>query len=157
MANRQSTFNSAGCNSSFTTYSNNFNSLLNYGTGVQSLVGSYLSNSGLSSYLTAYFNYYEAVVATMNPQVQALFNSFLTPLNQLTQGSSCSFIRTTLDSFVNNSCNTNFPYIYAISILVIAMSCCFFFLMILSYFLTTRIEYYTFLNGDLSNYREDRE
>jgi hypothetical protein len=44
---------------------------------------------------------------------------------------------------------------YAISILVIAMACCFFFMMILSYFLTTRLEFYAFLNGDLTNYDEN--
>jgi hypothetical protein len=44
---------------------------------------------------------------------------------------------------------------YAISILVTAMAGCFFILMILSYFLTTRLEFYAFLNGDLTNYDEE--
>lgn len=44
---------------------------------------------------------------------------------------------------------------YSVSILVTAMAGCFFFMMILTYFLTTRLEFYAFLNGDLSNYNED--
>lgn len=44
---------------------------------------------------------------------------------------------------------------YSVAVLVTAMACCFFFMMILSYFLTTRLEFYAFLNGDLTNYDED--
>ncbi len=44
---------------------------------------------------------------------------------------------------------------YAISCLVTAMAACFFVMMILSYFLTTRLEFYAFLNGDLTNYDEE--
>ena len=91
----------------------------------------------------------------MNGYVQSLFNSFLQPYQSLLAGSSCNFLTDSLNSLVNTSCNRDFPEMYAISVLVIAMACCFFFMMILSYFLTTRLEFYAFLNGDLTNYDEN--
>lgn len=35
------------------------------------------------------------------------------------------------------------------------MTACLFFMMIVSYFLTTRLEFYAFLNGDFTNYDQD--
>lgn len=126
--------------------------MLSFGTDVQTIANGYISDSGLQGYRTAYFNYYEGVTTLMNTFVQSLFNSFLQPYQNLLDGSSCSFLTMSLNSLVNTSCNRDFPEIYAVSILITAMAGCFFFLMILSYFLTTRLEFYAFLNGDLSNY-----
>lgn len=156
MNNRESSFftTTPGCTTTtYTQYRNNFNALSVFGNNVQTIAGSFLADQGLNNYETAYFNYYEAVAAVINPTIQSLFASFITPYEQLTSGSSCNFVTTSLNSLVNTSCNSNFPYIYAVSILVIGMSCCFFFLMILSYFLTTRLDFYAYLNGDLTNYK----
>ncbi len=94
-------------------------------------------------------------MALMNENVQSLFQSFIKPYQQLLDGSSCSFLTQSLNSLVITSCNRDFPEMYAISILITAMAGCFFFMMISAYFLTTRMEFYAFLNGDLTNYDED--
>lgn len=90
----------------------------------------------------------------MNSYTQSLFKSFLGPYNALIGGSSCSYLTGVLNSLVNNTCNNNFPYIYALTVLTIIITCFFFLLTILSYFLTVRMEFYAYLSGDLGNYDE---
>lgn len=114
-----------------------------------------MNDVGLQNYRIAYFNYYEALTTFMNSQLQTIFASFLQPYLKLLAGSSCSFLTDSLNSLVNTSCNRDFPEMYAISCLVTAMAGCFFCMMVLSYFLTTRLEFYGFLNGDFTNYDED--
>jgi hypothetical protein len=114
-----------------------------------------MNDVGLQNYRTSYFNYYEALTTFMNSQLQDMFASFLVPYRQLLDGSSCSFLTDSLNSLVNTSCNRDFPEMYAISCLVTAMAGCFFCMMILSYFLTTRLQFYAFLNGDFTNYDEN--
>ena len=88
----------------------------------------------------------------MDNYTQTLFESFLSPYSSLVDGSSCSFLTNSLNNLVDSSCNNNFPYIYALTALAISLSCLFFFLMILSYFLTVRMEFFEYLDGDLDNY-----
>ncbi len=154
VANRQSSFTSHNCSANFNTYSSNFASLNNFGNSVNDLISSYLADSGLSTYTSSYFGYYETVSTLMNTYTQSLFQSFLAPYNSLIGGSSCSYLTGVLDSLVDNTCNSNFPYIYALSILTIIMTCFFFVMMILAYFLTVRMEFYAYLSGDLGNYDE---
>lgn len=90
----------------------------------------------------------------MNNQTRQLFLSYLTPFNTLIDGSQCSFLTTELDTLVATACNSNFPYIYVLTVLTICMSICFFFLMIFSYFLTTRMEFFEYIEGDFDNYDE---
>jgi hypothetical protein len=149
---RQASFTSHNCASNFNTYQNNFNALNAYGDSVSALTASYLNDGGLSTYTTNYYNYYMTVSKLMNDYTQSLFQSFLGPYQSLIGGSSCTYLTTVLNSLVNNTCNNNFPYIYALSILTIIMTCFFFVLMILAYYLTVRMEFYEFLNGDLGNY-----
>ena len=86
-----------------------YQALLSFGTDVQTLTNGYISDAGLQSYRTAYFNYYEGVTTLMNTFVQSLFTSFLQPYQSLLDGSSCSFLTTSLNSLVNTSCNRDFP------------------------------------------------
>jgi len=146
---RQSALNNFGCN--FTTYNNSLNGLSAFGQDVNNLVGSYLSQPGMSTYQSNYFNYYNAVSQLMNNYTQSLFMSFLTPYQKLIQGSSCSFITTTLNNLINTSCNRDFPYIYAVTVLMLVMASIFFIMMVIAYALTTRMEFFTFLKGDLKS------
>jgi hypothetical protein len=123
-----------------------------YGKDIKTLTNSYLQDPGLSTYSTKYFGYYNLVRSFMNSYVQSLFNSFLKPYQSLVGGSSCTYLSTSLNNLIDNTCNNNFPYIYALTVLVIIMSCFFFFMMIFSYFLTVRMEFYEYLSGDLNNY-----
>ena len=90
----------------------------------------------------------------MSNQTQQLFLSFLEPFNTLVAGSQCSYLTTKLDTLVSTACDNNFPYIYIITVMSICISICFFFLMIFSYFLTVRMEFFQYLEGDFANYDE---
>ena len=151
---RVSNFNSSNCLANFATYKNNFDSLNNFGKDIKTLTVSYLQDNGLGTYSTNYFNYYNLVHTFMNSYVQSLFESFLKPYQSLVGGSSCTYLSSSLNNLIDNTCNNNFPYIYALTILVIIMSCFFFFMMIFAYFLTVRMEFYEYLSGDLNNYEE---
>jgi len=151
---RQGNFNSNNCSANFATYKNNFDSLNTFGKDIKTLTNSYLQDTGLSTYSTNYFNYYNLVRTFMNSYVQSLFESFLKPYQSLVGGSSCTYLTTSLNNLIDNTCNNNFPYIYALTVLVIIMSCFFFLMMIFAYFLTVRMEFYEYLSGDLNNYEE---
>lgn len=86
-----------------------------------------------------------------NPQTQQIFNSFFVPYVALEQGSGCPFITTSINGVVNITCDQLQPYINALSALNIACSVFVFILFILSYFLTTRLEFYEFLEGNFDN------
>lgn len=88
----------------------------------------------------------------MSSSTKNLFNSFIAPYAQLVQGSSCSFLTQSLNGLVSYTCNTDFPYLYVLSCIIITLSCIFFCMMVLSYYLTTRLEFYEHLDGDLSKY-----
>jgi hypothetical protein len=89
--------------------SSQYQALLDYGSNIQSLTSSYISDAGLQGYRTAYFNYYESLTTFMNSYVQSIFSSFLSPYQSLLAGSSCSFVTDSLNSLVNTSCNREFP------------------------------------------------
>lgn len=93
----------------------------------------------------------------MNVPIQSVFNSFLAPYQNLNSGTSCSFLTYSLNTVSDTACNKNFPYIHALTILTIAISGIVFILMILAYFMATRLEYFQFLDGDWSNYRPQGE
>ena len=143
VSGRQTSFTSPNCNNtSFSTYQDNFNALNVFGGDISTLTTNYMQDAGLNTYTASYFNYYTLVRNFMNNYTQSLFLSFLLPYQSLIQGSSCSYLTSTLNNLVANTCNNNFPYIYALSALIILISCSFFFLMILAYFLTVRMEFY---------------
>lgn len=88
----------------------------------------------------------------MSSSTKNMFTSFINPYGQLVQGSSCSFLTQSLEGLVTYTCNNDFPYLYVFSIITITLSCVFFFMMIISFYLTTRMEFYEHLDGDLSKY-----
>jgi len=79
------------------------------------------------------------------------------PFNQLIDGSSCKFVTMSMNSLVNTTCNQTFPYLYALSILIIIIACLSFILMITTYCLTTRLQYYEYIEGDFDNFNQSEE
>jgi hypothetical protein len=154
VAGREPSFTTNNCASNFGVYQADFNALTTFGTDVGGLSGQYLSDPNLNNYKSSYFAYYTAVSDFMSNQTQALFLSFLSPFETLVEGSQCTFLTESLDSLVATACNNNFPYVYVITIFTICMSITFFFLMAFSYYLTPRMEFYEFLEGDFDNYDE---
>lgn len=77
------------------------------------------------------------------------------PFNQLITQSSCQFVTVSMNSLVDTTCNQTFPYLYALSILVILIACFSFLLMILTYYMTVRLQYFEYIEGDLDRYYED--
>jgi hypothetical protein len=152
VSSRQNSFITHNCASNYTKYTSYFNSLNSYGEGIATLASQYTADSGLNTYENSFFNYYKAVNDFMSTNTKNLFNSFITPYSQLVQGSSCSFLTGSLNSLATNICDNDFPYLYVLSLITIALSCIFLLMMILSYYLTTRMEFYEHLNGDLSKY-----
>ena len=57
-----------------------------------------------------------------------------------------------MNGIINVACNQLFPYFNALSVLNILISVFVFFMMILSYFLTVRFQFYEFLEGNFENY-----
>ena len=89
-----------------------------------------------------------------NQAVQKQFSSFFDPYDRLYGGSSCGFITSSMDGIINIGCNQLFPYFNIVSALSITISVVVFVLFILAYFLTTRFQFYEFLDGNLDNYGE---
>lgn len=87
-----------------------------------------------------------------NQPVQDIFNGFFTPYNALSGGSSCGFITTSMNGIVDIACNQFVPYINITSALSITESVFVFILFVLAYFLTTRFQFYEFLDGDFNNF-----
>ena len=58
-----------------------------------------------------------------------------------------------MNGIVNIACNELEPYISSFSALNIVESVFLFILFILSYFLTTRLEFYEYLEGNFANYQ----
>jgi hypothetical protein len=109
-------------------------------------------NIPLQDYQQAYFQYYSNVLNFYNSDVQAIFNGFFIPYNTLMQGSSCGFVTASMNGIVNISCNQLQPYINLLSALNITSSAFVFILFVLSYFLTTRLEFYEYLEGNFANF-----
>ena len=108
----------------------------------------------LQQYEDRYFNYYSTVMNYFNQAVQKQFSSFFDPYDRLYGGSSCGFITSSMDGIINIGCNQLFPYFNIVSALSITISVVVFVLFILAYFLTTRFQFYEFLDGNLDNYGE---
>lgn len=106
----------------------------------------------LQQYEENYFNYYEEVNNFFSGTVQGYFSSFFDPYDSLYEGSSCTFVTSSMNGIVDIACNQLFPYFNALSVLNIVISAFVFVLMILSYFLTTRYQFYEFLEGNFENY-----
>lgn len=81
----------------------------------------------------------------LNGNIKALFGSFFNPYDSLNEGSSCTFVTYSMNGIIDIACNQLFPYFNALSVLNIVISVFVFFMMILSYFLTTRYQFYEFL------------
>lgn len=86
--------------------------------------------------------------------VRSMFNSFFEPYDKLYDGSSCGFVTASMDGIINQGCNQLFPYFNILSILSIIISIVVFVLMILGYFLTTRYQFYEYLDGNWENWGE---
>lgn len=86
-----------------------------------------------------------------NSPTQQVFNSFFVPYVSLQEGSGCPFITTSINGVVDITCDQLQPYINALSALNIVCSVFVFVLFILSYFLTTRLEFYELLEGNFDN------
>lgn len=145
IASRITAFNTASgpsganCATQGTTYQNNFNQLNTYGSQVITYINAYLSSPNLNNYLNSYFAYYNVVVNFMNAAIQSQFMSFIMPYMQLYQGSSCAFVTGSLGNISYTACNSVFTYLNALSIVTIVLSVCVFILMVLSYFMSTRM------------------
>lgn len=61
------------------------------------------------------------------------------------QGSSCGFVTSSMNGIIDISCNQLQPYFNLLSALNNSQSGFVFILFILSYFLTTRLEFYEYL------------
>lgn len=57
-----------------------------------------------------------------------------------------------MNGIVNIACNQLYPFINALMAMNIANSLFVFILFVLSYFLTTRFQFYTLLEGNFDNY-----
>lgn len=57
-----------------------------------------------------------------------------------------------MNGIVNIACNQLFPYINTLMALNIANSVLVFIMFILAYFLSTRLQFYEFLDGNFDNY-----
>lgn len=86
-----------------------------------------------------------------------MLTAIFTPYDSLYEGSSCGFITTSMNGIVSIGCNQLFPYFNTLSILNIIISVILFILMILTYFLTTRYQFYEYLDGDFENYGKDKK
>ena len=59
-----------------------------------------------------------------------------------------------MNAVVDITCNETFPYVNGFAIVNIILGAWLFLIMIILYFLTTRLEFYGFLDGDWNNYGE---
>ncbi len=149
VSSRVTAFNNQNCITDGTNYQNRVNALIQYGNNIASIALSLApvqqSSTPLQNYQSAYFTYYSNVRNFYNIDVQNIFNGFFNPYNSLYSGSSCGFVTASMDGIVNIACNQLQPYINSFSALNIACSVFMFFLFLLSYFLTTRLEFYEYL------------
>lgn len=131
-------------------------SMINFGQTIGQMVDQLspitIENVPIQQYEASYFEYYTQVRNFFNNEVQQTFESFFTPYLALQEGSSCGFVKSSMDGIVNIGCNQLFPYINIFSSLNIAASVFVFFLFVISYFLTTRLNFYEFLEGNYENF-----
>ena len=151
-------FNSKGCSTDGTNYQDRVNALISYGNSINTIVQALAPiqqspTNPLQSYQSNYFNYYSNVLNFYNVDIQQIFNGFFNPYNTLQAGSNCGFVTTSMNGIVNIACNELEPYISSFSALNIVESVFLFVLFILSYFLTTRLEFYEYLEGNFANYQ----
>lgn len=154
---RVTAFNGRGCSTDANTYQNRVNALISYGNSVTAMVQQLAPvaatpTNPLQSYQNAYYNYYSSVLNFYNTEVQQTFNDFFIPYLSLQDGSSCGFITTSMDGIVNIACEQLQPYVNLLSALNITESVFVFVLFLLAYFLTTRLQFYEFLDGNFVNY-----
>ena len=162
LTNRSDAFDNKGCSDNGTIYVDNANALLGYRTSINTIVTDIVSVTNdpanpLQAYEDNYFSYYSDVMNFFNDGTTTLFSAIFTPYDSLYEGSSCGFITTSMNGIINLSCNQLFPYFNTLSILNIIISVIVFVLMILAYFLTTRYQFYEYLEGDFENFGKDRK
>ena len=138
----------------------NAQALFDYRLSINAIVSDLYSipdspTNPLQEYEDNYFSYYANVRNFFNKGVQELFASFFDPYDRLYEGSSCGFITTSMDGIINISCNQLFPYFNILAALAITISVMVFILFIIAYFLTTRFQFYEFLDGNWENYGEE--
>lgn len=157
VSNRVSGFQSKGCTTDATTYQDRVNALISYGNSINTIVSQLApisqSATPMQNYQTNYFNYYSNVLNFYNIDIQNIFNGFFNPYNTLYSGSNCGFVTASMNGIVNLACNQLEPYISSFSALNIIECVFLFVLFILSYFLTTRLEFYEYLEGNFANYQ----
>ena len=157
VTDRVNGFNSKNCTTDANNYQSRVNALISYGQSINSIVSALApvqqSNTPLQNYQANYFNYYSNVLNFYNIDIQQIFNGFFNPYNTLQDGSNCGFVSTSMNGIVDIACNQLEPYISSFSALNIIESVFLFVLFILSYFLTTRLEFYEYLEGNFANYQ----
>lgn len=161
MQNRTDTFDeNSSCTTQGNTYEDNVNALLSYRTSINTIVNDIVSvpfdaANPLQSYEDNYYAYYTDVQNFFNDGVTGQFASFFDPYDSLYEGSSCGFVTTSMNGIINIGCNQLFPYFNIVSALTITISVVVFILLILAYFLTTRFQFFEFLDGNLDNWGEE--
>ena len=154
---RVADFNDRGCATDANTYQERVEAMNAYGVAIDQMIATLspldaTQNPPIQQYETNYFNYYTDVRNFFNDQVQETFAAFFDPFNSLQEGSSCGFIEVSMNAIVNIACNQLFPYVNTFSAINIACSVFIFILFLLSYFLTTRFQFYEFLEGNYDNF-----
>lgn len=162
ITNRSDAFDNKNCTDNGTIYVDNANALFNYRTSIDVIANDLVSvtddpTNPLQEYEDNYFSYYSNVLNFFNDEVTALFTAIFTPYDSLYEGSSCGFITASMNGIVGIGCNQLFPYFNTLSIVNILISVIVFILMILAYYLTTRYQFYAYLDGDFENYGKDKK